>query len=194
MNAQLRCRCGALQGNVDPQRVFARAVCYCKDCQAFARFLGSPDQILDGQGGTEIAAFLPAAIQFTAGMEKLACMSLSDKGLLRWYASCCRTPIGNTPRDRKMPYVGLIRACLPGIDESFGPLKIAINASSATGEVKGTPLATFLGVIRIMRKVIAARLRGRGKENPFFAPGSGAPVRMPQVLTLAERMSFQGAR
>ena len=107
MNTQLRCRCGTIQGTVDPRHVYARAVCYCKDCQAFARFLGSPDQILDRQGGTEIVAILPAAVQFTTGVEKLACMSLSDKGLLRWYASCCRTPIGNTPRDRSTPYVGI---------------------------------------------------------------------------------------
>ena len=68
----------------------------------------------------------------------------------------------------KTPYVGLIRACLPELDESFGPLKIAINTSSASDEVKATPVAAFLGLMRIMRKVIAARLRGRYKENPFF--------------------------
>ena len=189
--SRLSCRCGATQGIVDPRGVYARAVCYCKDCQAFARFLGSPDQILDRQGGTEIAAFLPAAIQFTTGMERLACVSLSDKGLLRWYAGCCRTPIGNTPRDRKLPYAGLIRACLPGVDESLGPLKIALNAGSAIGEIKATPVAAFLGVTKIMGKVIAAKLRGRDKENPFFFPDSGAPIRTPQVLTLAERMSLQ---
>ena len=100
---QLRCRCGAIQGTVDSRHVYGRAVCYCTDCQAFARYLGSQDQVLNRQGGTEIVAILPAAVHFETGLDKLACMSLSDKGLLRWYASCCRTPIGNTPRDRKMP-------------------------------------------------------------------------------------------
>ena len=137
MNGQLRCRCGAIQGTVDPRHVYGRAVCYCTDCQAFARYLGSQDEILNSQGGTEIVAILPAAVHFTAGLDKLACMSLSDKGLLRWYASCCRTPIGNTPRDRKTPYVGLVRACLPNLDESFGPLKIAIKTNSATRRGQG---------------------------------------------------------
>ena len=181
--SKLRCRCGSIQGNVDARHLYGRAVCYCKDCQAFARFLGSPEQILNKQGGTEIVAILPAAVQITAGLDKLACMSLSDRGLLRWYAGCCRTPIGNTPRDRSTPYVGLIRACLPGIDDSFGPLKIAINTSSANGKVKATPVAAFLGLMRIMRKVIAARLRGKGKENPFFTPGSGEPIKTPQVIS-----------
>ena len=192
--SKLRCRCGSLQGNVDARHLYGRAVCYCKDCQGFARFLGSPEQILNGQGGTEIVAILPAAVHFTAGLDKLACMSLSDQGLLRWYAACCRTPVGNTPRDHKIPYVGLVRACLPELDESFGPLKIAINTGSATDVVKATPVMAFLGLMRIMRKVIAARLRGKYKENPFFTSKSGEPIRTPQVLTLAERMSLQSAR
>lgn len=192
--AHLRCRCGALQGNVDSRHLYGHAVCYCKDCQAFARYLGSPDQILDRQGGTEIAAILPAAVKLSAGLEKLACMSLSPKGLLRWYASCCRTPIGNTPRDRKLPYVGLIRTCLPQYDESFGPPKIALHTKSASGDVNATPLAAFLGGMTIMSKIIGARLRARYKENPFFTLDSGAPIRTPQVLTLAERRSLETAR
>jgi hypothetical protein len=39
-------------------------------------------------------------------------MSLSDKGMLRWYASCCNTPIGNTSRDFKVSHVGLLHNCL----------------------------------------------------------------------------------
>ena len=67
MNAQLRCRCGALQGNVDSRHVYARAVCYCKDCQAFARYLGSPGPDPEQPGGTEIVAILPAAVHFSTG-------------------------------------------------------------------------------------------------------------------------------
>lgn len=193
MSAQLHCRCGAIQGTVDPRHLLCRAVCYCTDCQVFARFLGSPGENMNSQGGTEIVAILPAAVHFTAGVDKLACMSLSDKGLLRWYASCCRTPIGNTPRDWKTSYVGLVKACLPNLDESFGPTTIAFNTKSARGEVKATSFATFLGVIRIMRKIIGARLGGRYKENPFFTANAGAPIRSPQVLTLAERRSLEGA-
>lgn len=191
--SQLRCRCGAVQGNVDSRNLYSRAVCYCSDCQAFARFLGSPEDILDKQGGTDIVAILPAAVHFSAGLERLACMSLSQKGMLRWYASCCRTPIGNTPRDWKTSYVGLVSTCLPNPDESFGPLTIAFNTKAARGKVEATSFATFRGFVRIMRKVIGARLRGRYKENPFFTPGSGTPIKTPQILTLAERKSLGSA-
>ncbi len=188
---ELRCRCGAIQGTVEPRHLYCRAVCYCTDCQVFARYLGSPGENLDSRGGTEIVAILPAAVRFTAGVDKLACMSLSEKGLLRWYASCCRTPIGNTPRGWKTSYVGLIRTSLPTLDESFGPLKISFHAKSAHDHVEAAPLATFLAIMRIMRKIIGARLSGRYKENPFFNASSGAPVSMPQVLTLAERKSLE---
>jgi Family of unknown function (DUF6151) len=47
----LQCRCGTLKGYVaHPERV-NRVVCYCRDCQAFAHFLGGANDILDAQGG-----------------------------------------------------------------------------------------------------------------------------------------------
>ena len=50
------CRCGHVRGiarEVSPSAGF-RFVCYCKDCQAFARFLDRPD-VLDAAGGTDIS-------------------------------------------------------------------------------------------------------------------------------------------
>jgi hypothetical protein len=42
MSHPLQCRCGTIQGHVDDPRSANRALCYCRDCQAFAHFLGSP--------------------------------------------------------------------------------------------------------------------------------------------------------
>jgi len=56
----LRCHCGRMRGiarAVSPSAGF-RFVCYCKDCQAFARFLERPD-ILDAAGGTDIFQMPP---------------------------------------------------------------------------------------------------------------------------------------
>ena len=77
MRLALRCRCGKLRGQVDAGHVAARAVCYCKDCQAYGRFLAPP--VLDPLGGTEVAAALPAAVRFDEGLEHLACMSLGPR-------------------------------------------------------------------------------------------------------------------
>jgi hypothetical protein len=194
MHYPLRCRCGTVQGEVAAPRSASRAVCYCRDCQAFARYLGHPDDTLNGRGGTQIFATLPRHVRFTQGTDRLQCMSLSPKGLLRWYAGCCRTPIGNTPRDRRISYVGLVRSCLPGdesaLDGAFGPVRIALNVASATGPVAATPVASFFGLLRIVRAVLGARLAGRTGENPFFDAASDQPIRQPYNLTLAERRAL----
>jgi hypothetical protein len=108
----MRCRCGHVRGvarAVSPSAGF-RFVCYCKDCQAFARFLERPD-ILDAGGGTDIFQLPPGQVTFTAGLDALRCVRLSGK-VLRWFAECCRTPIANTAADPRFPVVALIHSIM----------------------------------------------------------------------------------
>jgi hypothetical protein len=118
-------------------------------------------------------------------------MSLSDHGMLRWYASCCNTPIGNTPRGFKTSYVGLIGRCLesnsPSLQESFGPVRMVLNTKSAKGRVKSTPMSNLVAMLGLMKSVVGARLNGTYTRNPFFVSESGAPVAHPRVLSKAER-------
>ena len=197
MNHPLQCRCGTLKGYVSPPDMAQRAVCYCIDCQAFAHFLKRSEGVLDEFGGTEIVATLPRHVHFTQGLDVLACMSLSDRGLLRWYAACCDTPIGNTPRNRKTSYVGLVHSCLtgsqPSLDDSFGPLRMMLKTKSAKGAVKSTPYRSFVAVLKIMKSVIGARLAGAYKTNPFFVEPAGDPIKQPRVLTKAERAQLTSA-
>lgn len=188
MAIAFHCRCGSLRGEIEPGNVYARATCYCPDCQAFARTL-ERDDVLDAEGGTDIVAMLPAGVRFTAGVEQLACLSLSPQGLLRWYARCCNTPIANTPRNPRMPYAGILGHCVNGsaLATALGPSRIALNVKSARGQVSSTPLRTLVGVMRIMRGVLVARLGGRHRDNPFFAADPPRPIAEPRVLTLAER-------
>lgn len=192
MTIPLRCRCGKLQGTLDSRRVAARAVCYCKDCQAYGHFLGTG--VLDAAGGTEVAASLPAAVHFEAGLEHLACMSLSPKGLYRWYAACCRTPIGNTPRDPRSAYVGLARACLDLPDDALarelGPVRARVQTATATGKVETSALGTAWLMLKVGSMLLKARLGGGYKDNPFFQPGLAGPVKAPQVLSLEERKAL----
>ena len=197
MNHPLQCRCGTIKGYVVRPGMAKRAVCYCKDCQAFARFLKRADTVLDEHGGTAIVATVPKLVHFTQGLEVLACMSLSHRGLLRWYASCCNTPIGNTSRDFKTPYVGLTEICLqsgsPSLQESFGPMRAVLNTKSARGSVKSTPVSNLVALLGIMRSVIGARLSGAYKRNPFFETETGMPVARPRELTKAEREQVTNA-
>jgi hypothetical protein len=197
MNHPLRCRCGKLQGYVVPSSTAVRAICYCKDCQAYARFLGVPD-VADRDGGTEVIATLPGQVHFTAGLDMLSCMSLSERGLLRWYASCCNTAIGNTPRNPKLPYAGMVHSCLergsPSIGASFGAPRIAVNTKSARNPVRSMPVASAVAVLGLLTSALASRLSGAYKSNPFFAPGTDTPVRPVRVLSAAERQRAYGER
>ncbi|MFP5391307.1 MAG: DUF6151 family protein [Gammaproteobacteria bacterium] len=185
MNIPIRCTCGQLQGYIESGHVAARALCYCRDCQAYARFLDG-GTILDAQGGTEVVATLPKAVHFTQGEAQLACMSLKPKGLYRWYAKCCRTPIGNTPRPQKVAYAGMVRACLAATDEelkqALGDVRVPVNTESARGPVKSNGLRFVAAGLKISRMVLGARLSGAYKQNPFYKGDTNVPVREPEVL------------
>jgi len=188
MSHPLRCRCGTLTGSVSAPQRASRGVCYCKDCQAFARYLGKADTVLDAMLGTDVIATLPKYVSFTSGVGSLACLSLTDRGLLRWYASCCNTPIGNTLRDYRVPYVGLVYVCLgtpDSIQASFGPVRLRVNTKSAKGRPKSMPLSTAAALLRFAPTVLLARLDGSYKVTPFFSV-DGAPIAQRNVLTSAE--------
>jgi Family of unknown function (DUF6151) len=193
MNHPIRCSCGALQGTVAVTRDVNRCICYCRDCQAFAHFLQRSGDVLDAQGGTDITQTNPKNIRFTQGIEHLACMRLSEKGLLRWYSNCCNTPIGNTLPNFKLSFIGLIHTCLASdataLDSSFGPVRARVNTEHAKGKVaaSGVPAAIF----RLLRLLIQARLSGSYKQTPFFAVDSGAPIVVPKVLSAEERKAVR---
>lgn len=153
--------------------------------------------MLDPHGGTDLIATLPSALRFTSGLAQLACMTLTDKGPLRWYAACCRTPLGNTGRDGKLAYVGVISTCLAlpprGLDQAFGPATIALNTGSAKGAVAGTPWATTTGVLKIMGNAFKSRLTGQYKNNPFFDAVSGEPIKPPWPLRGDQRRAVYAA-
>lgn len=191
MNHPLQCRCGTLKGYVAQPGSVNRGVCYCRACQAFAHFLGRAGEILDAKGGTDVVQTSPARLTLTQGREMLACMRLTEKGLLRWYAKCCNTPIGNTLGNFKASFVGLIHNCLDSgdcsLDESFGPVRMWVNTQSAKGEVRSNSIANFGGIARIVAMLLRARVNGSYKRTVFFSPQTGAPVATPKVLSRDER-------
>ena len=186
MSIPFQCRCGQVRGELDTAHAYVRATCYCKDCQAYARWLGSSG-LTDAHGGTDIVAMAPSQVRFTAGESQLACMSLSDRGIYRWYAACCRTPIGNTPRNPGVPYVGVPTVAMEGaggaVDATFGRAgRCVANAGSATGPVRSRPVGFAIGGLRIVLGILGSRLR-RERGAPFFDP-DGRPVRTPQVAAV----------
>ncbi|AMO22937.1 hypothetical protein GCM10027034_34520 [Ramlibacter solisilvae] len=174
-----QCRCGTVRGEVDEPRRAMRAVCYCRDCRAYAHWLGHPGQVLDPLGGTDIVATHARYVRLTAGTSALACMSLSPRGLLRWYASCCNTPVGNTSRSGKLPYVGLVHSCLAQVrplEPAFPPVQMDINRQSALGPAPSRGGAAVMArFLAKMLRLAAARLTGSWRRSPFF-DRAGHPV------------------
>jgi len=192
MNHPIRCGCGKFQAEVAHPERGTRAVCYCRDCQAFAHFLGPPPGMLDALGGTDIVAVRPRHLRFISGTEHLACMSLSPRGTLRWFTACCRTPIGNAPRDLKVSHLGLVHCALeaPGVDltRSFGPVRMRVNRQGAHGPTPGNAPLTFAGaMLRYGAGLAWSRVSGGYERNPLFDASSGAPIVAPQVLSADAR-------
>jgi hypothetical protein len=188
----LRCRCGTVRGvarAVDPSKV-NHCFCYCDDCQAFTHFLGRQDDVLDAYGGTEITQMSQAEVGFTAGTDKVAAMRLTPSGLIRWYASCCRTPIGNTLGTSAMPFIGVVHAFIDAPSAALGPIRGRAWAKRAKGGSAAVPkdgLPDLVMVARVLAKLLRWRLRGDHKRSAFFAATSGKPLAEPRVLADAER-------
>jgi hypothetical protein len=186
----LRCRCGHLRGvasEIAPSAGF-RLVCYCKDCQAFARFLERPD-VLDPAGGTDIFQMLTGRVMLTEGTDAVRCLRFSDK-VVRWYTDCCRTPIGNTAGPR-FPVVGLIHSFMSheadgrSRDEVLGPPLCRIYERSAIGPLppNAAAPASFRVFVHRASKLLGWWVRGLGRPNPFFDDHTKAPRSAPRVLT-----------
>jgi uncharacterized protein DUF6151 len=191
----LRCRCGRVRGiasDVSPSSGF-RFVCYCKDCQAFARFLDRAD-VLDAAGGTDIFQMPPARVKLTAGTDALRCLGLSSK-VLRWYSECCRTPIANTPAAPGFPVIGMVHcfmdyvACGRSPDEVLGPPLCRIYEHSAIGPLPpNAPGPPSVGMFaRRASKLLGWWMRGLGRPTPFFDDRTKAPRAVPRALTASER-------
>ena len=180
---------------VSPSAGF-RFICYCEDCQAFARFLGRAD-MLDHSGGTDIFQMPPARVKLTHGTDAMRCLRLSDK-VLRWYTDCCRTPIANTAADSRFPLTGVIHSFMDheaegrSRDESLGPPLCRLFERSAHGPLPpNAPPPPSLGVFtRRMSKLFSWWLSGLAHPTPFFDQGTKAPRCVPRVLAPSERAAL----
>ncbi|MFG6094203.1 DUF6151 family protein [Leptothoe sp. ISB3NOV94-8A] len=197
MSHPIQCQCGCLKGTVDDVTHANRVICYCQDCQAFAHFLGKGSEILDRHGGTDIVQTLPKNISFTQGTEVLACVRLTETGLLRWYTTCCNTPIGNTLPIYKMSFIGLVHNCLESseitLDNAFGATCIPVNTTYSKGEIKSNPVDLIVTIIRNVTRIFRARIDGSYKQTPFFLVDSGIPIVSPKILSCQEYEDIMSA-
>jgi hypothetical protein len=196
MTHRFQCRCAALQGEIGHPEQAMRAICYCGDCQAYAHLLGEPQRVLDLLGGTDVVATQARHVTFTSSTQPLACVSLSPRGLLRWYAACCNTPIANTPRNWKLPYVGLVHTCLrqpDPLERSFPTVQMRVNTKRAKGPLPGGRMGNLVGLPRfaiLATRLAASRLAAGYARTPFF-DANGVPR---AAVRVADRAEVDAAR
>jgi len=201
MDIPLRCRCGLVRGvatDVGPA-TGNRVICHCDDCQTFARFLGG-DGVMDAAGGTDIFQMAPASVRLEQGLDQVRCLRLSQRGLYRFYAECCRTPIGNM-MGPKVPFIGVIHSCMDHAaaggtrDDQLGPVLARVQLRFATGELPagGRHKGPVQVIARVIKLMLGFWLAGKGKPSPFFDPNA-ATLRVPvRVLEKQERAALRVA-
>ncbi|NIZ15095.1 DUF6151 family protein [Phaeobacter sp. HF9A] len=181
------CTCGSLCGHISPKAAKAgtRVVCHCPDCRAAALYHGCPDPA--ELGGADLMHLSPDAVIIDQGAEHLRLMQLSPKGLYRWYADCCNTPLLATPRSPKLPLVSMRSAIFEEPDrlgkvvaEAFVPQRGKPPRHKGAGRL----------VFQLASRMISAWSTGRWKNNPFFDSTSGTPIATSTVLSKEQRSAL----
>lgn len=184
---QIQCECGKVKMELEqfPRNTPGRLVCYCDDCQVFMHSLGRSD-LLDQAGGTEVVPVYPAEARIISGVEYLKCTKLSPNGTLRWWSSCCKTPMGNTRPQR--PWLGIVHRAYnvkdpKFLEKTFGPVRARIMGKFAIGvPPRGTPSKIGLReMITVLPFMFKGKVFGKGKKSPFFQE-NGSPIIEPVVL------------
>ncbi|MDA9865410.1 DUF6151 family protein [bacterium] len=166
-----RCTCGEVEATLPSHG--NRIICYCGSCRAFVEQLDAGNR-LDQQGGNELFQVAPDGVRLTKGIDQLVWMRLTEKGPLRWYAKCCRTPMANTLSSRALPFASFQvhelnpKAALPAV-------KARVNLAGALGQVDGEKGSLSKLVLGLLGNAAKAHIMRRVAQNPFFGV-DGKPV------------------
>ncbi|WP_324827528.1 DUF6151 family protein [Qipengyuania zhejiangensis] len=189
------CACGAVSGTLleaGPSQG-DHVVCHCTDCQDFGRYLGKSERIVGVAGGTPLYQCRCARMRMQTGRDKLACLHLTDKPTLRWYAACCRTPMFNTYANGRVPYVtAMVGNCDPNRREAvFGPPIGHLFTGDATGDVGDVPKMSMTRMVgRSMRRIVKDVVSGDRRRSELFDGQTLQPIATPHRLTARERQDL----
>lgn len=174
------CRCGAVSGTLHDVRPHegTHVVCHCASCARAMQLSGLGDE---AGGGVDLWQTTPDRIEITTGADRLIPVRLSPKGLFRWTAKCCDTPMVNTFGTPALPFAGLLTRNL----SDPAPLGPVIAHGFVTGPNGKQRHQNGGRVIwRMLKRTAAAKLSGRAKQTPFFN-ADGSPTTAPELAPKA---------
>jgi len=185
---QISCDCGSFKAELlaFPKNTPGRLACYCRDCQSYLEKIDRAD-VLDDFGGSEIIPVYPAELKILQGKEHLKCYRLSEKGLYRWAAGCCNSPVLNTKPD--FPWLGIFHTAYkksdPSALESLGEIKSRIFGKYAKGQppfVIADKLG-FKALMTVMPFIIKGKLLKKATASEFFEDDGQTPIAEPEILS-----------
>ncbi|HWT41097.1 MAG TPA: DUF6151 family protein [Sphingopyxis sp.] len=190
------CACGAISGtllDVGPGQG-DHVVCHCTDCQDLTRHLGHAERVLDAHGGSALYQSRCARLRIETGRERLACVHLTDKPTLRWYASCCGMPLFNTYANGKLPYITTqFAACDPTTrDALVGPPRGHLFTQDGIGDTSALPAMSMARLMRrFFPRMIRDLLSGDRRRCPLFDAKTLEPIAKPHRLTGEEMLALR---
>ena len=122
-------------------------------------------------------------VAITQGGENLRVFRNTPRGPLRWYASCCGTPLFYTPPKARLVHAGLNVDTLDDPD-TIGPVVARGFVPDGKGGTRHEGALRMVG--RMIPRMLSRNLNGSWRDSPFFAK-DGAPVAPPHLLTREER-------
>ena len=182
----LKCACGTVTGKTlaVSSRIGTRITCCCNDCQVFAQFLGQEGKVLDQYGGTDILQIPVSHLTINEGKSEIACIRFSPKGMYRWYAKCCNTPIGNT-FGAGGAFIGIIHSFMDkattsevDLGKNRGHILTKFAKTPVPENLKGSSLSINC---RVVAKILSWKLKGLNKPSEFFN-NNAEPICEPQIL------------
>ena len=194
----VRCTCGALRGvirGLAPAQA-NRVACHCKFCVTYMEVLGR-GELLDEHGGCDIFQVSPRTLELREGLEHLACLRLTETGAVRFYASCCNTPLANTMESAARPFMGMSPAMIPwdelGLEPEvlLGPTRARVNGRfepEQARELKARRIDLITMLARFAPMYFRWRLRGDHRDWVLF-DGEGKPRAAPQRVERDARLS-----
>lgn len=190
------CSCGEVTGTLIEAgpAMGDHIVCHCTDCQNFARYLGAGERVLGSHGGTDLYQGRCAKMRVTQGIEKLACLHLTDQPTLRWYATCCRTPMFNSFKNGRMPYLTTLLANCDAkqVEAKLGPVIGHLSLPDTAEGAQDAPRMSFGKLMfRSFRRMAKDLVSGDRKRSMLFDPKTLDPIYPPHRLTEAERRSLK---
>lgn len=188
VTVNISCVCKEVQAEVSDvsPSTANHLVCFCHDCRDFLRFLEKADWLTPGNGAA-LVHVAAGRVSFKVGAERLQAIRLSDKGLFRYFTSCCKSPFGVTMSEG-MPLVAYSTHLVDSLTDFCAPSN-CYGKFAGPGAPSGIPsVVTPAFGFKMLRLLATWKVTGKGSPHPYFRNGKSiAPVR---VLTSDERAAL----